>query len=763
MKLCAIASLIVTICGFPPQTASAANKEPETKSELWTQAKALVGQMTLEEKLLQLLAYRPNGVPRLGIPSLNAGETLHGVISESCTTFPQSIALGATFDPDLVKSIASVCAKEARAVGIAQAYAPMLGVARDPRWGRVEETYGEDPLLVTRMGVAYITGAQGEGAERFGKEKVITTPKHFVADGEPWAGANGEGFETSMRVLREIHMPPFEAAVKIAQTGSVMPAHHTIEGVPCHANRWLLDDVLRQEWGFSGFVTSDMGDIPKLGTGGGYGGYAFVRDDKASAVASILAGVDMELIGNLYMKELHEAVKEGLVKETVITTSATRIVAAKLELLGLVTPGKTASTGAESASENTIREYQGKDDIWAKLVADGSFNTAEGGRAAHWREIVNTPEHDTLALDAARKALVLLQNNQGLLPLSATKHRKILVVGPLANQMNIGGYSSKKPKFFITPLDGLKKHANGGLDVVYAPGCRALRNFLWGRKPEAEADSQAQSVEDARLLEAARSAAADRDVIIAVVGHTRQQLGENLDRDHLGLPGDQQELVEAMVATGKPVIVVLNGGNVFSVEWIAENVPTVVQAFYLGQSAGTALADVLYGTINPGGKMPLTTPRNVGQSPWYYNHPPLTGPINYAYAKNGPLWAFGHGLTYTQFAYSDLVIESQHSGSAARIRCTVRNAGARVGDDVPQLYIRQPFRSVVRPVKELKGFQRITLNPNEAREIVFELGREELKFWKNNGWVTESGPVRIMLGSSSAKIELEGTFDYLCD
>ena len=298
----------------------------------------LLPQMTLEEKLLQLLAYRPNGVARLGIPNLQAGEALHGVVSDGCTSFPQSIALGATFDPNLVQEVATTLAQEARACGIAQVYAPMLATSRDPRWGRVEESYGEDPLLVSCLAVAYINGAQGEGDARFTKDKVITTPKHFVADGEPWAGANGEGFETSERTLREIHLQPFEAAVKIAHTGSIMPAHHAVNGVPCHANYWLLNTLLRQEWGFDGFVSSDMGDIRKLGMGGGYGGYHFVHDDYESAVASLNAGVDMELVGNLYMADILRAVKEGTVSEATVDRSAERVLRKKFSCLGWGNP-----------------------------------------------------------------------------------------------------------------------------------------------------------------------------------------------------------------------------------------------------------------------------------------------------------------------------------------------------------------------------------------------------------------------------------------
>ncbi len=719
----------------------------------------LLNQMTLEEKLLQLLAYRPNGVPRLGIPNLQAGETLHGVVSDSCTSFPQSIALGATFDPELVGRIATVIAKEARAVGIHQCYAPMLGVARDPRWGRVEETYGEDPLLVTRMAVAYIEGVQGTGGGRFGKDRIIATPKHFAADGEPWAGANGEGFETSDRVLREVHFPPFEAAVKTARTGSIMPGHHSIHGVPCHANTWLLGTVLREEWGFDGFITSDMGDIPKLGTGGGYGGYLFVPGDRESATASLNAGVDMELVGNHYMKDIPAAVDQGNVTLATINRSAARILRAKQQLLGFGPPSAdTRPASSESDSEKTIRSYQGKDDIWAKLIANGEFTTAESGRKPDWQTIVNHPAHDALALEAAEKAIVLLKNTDHLLPLDPSRVKRVTVVGPLAKNRNLGGYSTGKPKFYVDLVQALQTFQNGALDISYAPGCPDLPDQKWGSKPPAPESPDARRARLKTLLADATAAATTADVVIAMVGHTRDQLGENLDRDTLELPGDQQALVEAMHATGKPVIVIQTGGNIFSTGWIHGTIPAVIQAFYLGQSTGTALANVLFGKVNPGGKMPLTTPRNVGQSPWYYNHPPLTGPINYYGSSHGPIHPFGHGLSYTTFEFTDLKITGSITrDQAATVTAIIRNTGQREGDEVAQLYIRQDFTSLVRPVKELKGFQRVTLKPGEARQVSFPIGFEQIKFWKDAAWTAESGTIQVMLGASSQDIRLKGS------
>jgi len=759
-------SFIALIC-LHPLRAAAPVSFPEREAEADRVVRELLPKMTLEEKVLQTYAHSPNGIPRLGIPHLRSGETLHGAVAAGCTSFPQSIALGATFDPVLLEEIATVIAREARAVGIAQTFGPMLAISRDPRWGRVEESYGEDPFLVTRFGVAYINGMQGRGDARFGPDSVITTPKHFAADGEPWAGANGEGFETSERNLRENHLRPFEAAVKEAGTMSIMPAHHALNGVPCHMNSWLLQTLLRGEWGFQGFVTSDMGDITKIGVGGGYGGYRVVKDDEASVIAAIKAGVDVELAGK-HNQKLVKAVRDGKISEQVIDRAAARVLRAKVLVLGLGAPAKPGDAAGQKpdATGDAIKNYKGADDVWAKLIADGQFDTPGSSKRPDWLAIVNDPKADALALKAAQKAIVLLKNDPAILPLDRSKVRNILVTGPLASQVNLGGYSTGKPKFFTTVVDGFRKAVEGTpVEVDYAQGCRRLEGKQRPSQHPVETFSGTEP-DEAKLLEEAQEKAKSADVIIAVVGHGRTQLGENLDRDTLDLPGAQQALVEAMQATGKPVVVVLNSGNVHSIGWIKEHVPAIVQAFYLGQSSGTAIAQCLLGDINPGGKLPISFPRNVGQSPWYYNHPPLTGPVNYHGKDNdpkqfgGPLFSFGHGLSYTTFAYSDLraagPITRTEPGS---VTVTVTNTGAREGDEVVQLYIRQDLTSLVRPVMELKGFQRITLKPGEKREVTFPLGFEEVKFWKDGQWVAEPGTVQVMAGSSSADIRLKGTLE----
>jgi len=736
-----IAKLILTMVALLGLNAACRSAEPHATAtpeipiqQLDEQVNRLLPQMTTEEKLLQLLSYKPNGVPRLGIPNLEAGEVLHGVVSSGCTSFPQSIALGATWDPDLVERMANVIAQEARAVGIGQGFAPMLGLARDPRWGRVEESYGEDPLLVSRIAVAYINGLQGKGPNRFGPEHIIATPKHFVADGEPWAGANGEDFEISERVLREVFMPPFEAAVKEAHTGSIMPAHHALNGVPCHMNSWLLDTVLRQEWGFDGFVTSDMGDIPKLA-----GGHKMAHDETESAVFALSAGVDMELVGRLYMGNLLKALKAGKIPISVIDEAARRVLRVKIQLLGI---GTTTNAPSEAPNEKTKQEilnYKGDDDIWAKLIADGKFNTPASGRRPDWQKILNDPSHDALALETAQKAIVLLKNANSLLPLDKTKLKKIAVVGPLATQRNLGGYSTGNPKFYLNILDGLKTYLGSSVEVGYAPGCQLK---------DAAGD----------LLAPAVALAQSADVVIAVVGHSRAQLGENLDRDDLGLIGGQLKLVQAVAATGKPVVVVFQNGAPITEPWICDHIPVIVESWYLGQATGTALAQMLFGDVNPGGKMPVSVACSIGQIPCYYNHAAFHGPINYYGAKSGNLFCFGHGLSYTSFKYNGLKIEpiAIAPNQVATVTVAVSNTGARAGDEVVQLYCHQSYTSLKRPVKELKGFQRVTLAPGESKTVSFAMGFEQLKFWKDGKWITEAGDVDLMVGSSSDDIRQKG-------
>ena len=449
-------------------TAPGATKPGLKGPELDRKVAELLRKMTLEEKVLQLLANPPNGVPRLGIPNLRWGEVLHGVVGDGATVFPQAIAMGSTWDPALIREMGTVVAKEARALGVQQGYAPMLGLARDPRWGRVEESYGEDPYLTSQLGVAYIEGLQGVGAERFGPDRIFATPKHFVADGEPWAGANGEDYEISERVLREVYMQPFEAAVKVAHAESIMPAHHAINGVPCHANQWLLRQVLRKEWGFPGFVTSDMGDIPKL-----YDGHRYAGSYQDTVVMSLEAGVDMELDGgpvsdHVYARFIANAVRQGKLPLSVLDHAVTEVLKPKIQLLGLSAPKPAGVTGQQN---DVVLNHKGKDDIFARLVAEGKETTHAGEQRPDFQAILNDPAHDRLALRVAQESIVLLKNDHNLLPLDKAKTNRILLVGPLAETVDLGGYSTGKPKFYVDAVAGIKSELGPQASVVYRPGC----------------------------------------------------------------------------------------------------------------------------------------------------------------------------------------------------------------------------------------------------------------------------------------------------
>ncbi len=706
----------------------------------------VIARMTLKEKILQLLENPPNGVPRLGIPDLRWGEVLHGVVSDGATSFPQAIAMSSTWDPTLIREMGAVVAQEARAVGIHQGYAPMLGLARDPRWGRVEESYGEDPYLVRQLGVAYIEGLQGIDENGLDGNHILATPKHFVADGEPWAGANGEDYETSDRTLREIYMPPFEAAVKVAHTESIMPAHHAINGVPSHANAWLLEDVLRKEWGFQGFVVSDMGDIPKL-----FEGHSYARSYEDAAAMALNAGVDQELEGgpiseHVYAKYLGQALKDGKISMAAIDAATSRVLRAKIRLLGLSQPSETRVVAPES---DAVLSHKGYEDVFAKMVAEGKETAPASGRRPGYQAVLNDPAHNRLALRVAQEALVLLKNDEGILPLDKAKTKRVLIVGPLAEAVNLGGYSTGKPKFYVDAVAGIQAELGAEASVKFQTGCTLL-----GGTPE--------------QMQAAVNAAKEADVVIAVVGHTRAQVGENHDRDSLDLPGHQEQLVEVMQNTGKPLIVVLNNGAPFALPWIHDHVPAVIESWYLGQSYGTALAQAIFGDINPSGKLSASFPVSLGQSPSYYNHPVLTGPIlydpakedfPYPFGKSNVLWPFGHGLSYTTFRYDKVTLSAPSIGKddVSIVEVSITNTGTRAGDEVVQMYVHQDYTSLKEPVEMLKGFARVSLRPGESKSVRFPVGFEQVKFWKQGGWHMEPGNLNIMIGSSSQDIRLRQT------
>ena len=650
---------------------------------------------------------------RLGIPAIFHDEILHGLMAPKATSFPTPIALASSWDTELVRRVFTAAALETRARGSHFVLGPNLDLAREPRWGRTEETYGEDPYLVSRMGVAVIKAIQGEGPN-VDDEHVIATAKHFAAHGQPEGGTNIAPVNVSERVLREYFLPSFEAAVKEARVGSVMASYNEIDGVPSHANRWLLAKVLRQEWGFDGLVASDYYGIPQLEQ------LHHVAADKAEAARLALeAGVDAELPDPDCFQTLIQLVRDGKVSEALIDKAVARNLRAKF-LLGLF--------------ENPYVDVE---------------------RAAR---VTDSAEHRALAAEAARRSITLLKNDNNLLPLDRTRLKSIAVIGPNAARAHLGGYTDPTPARGVSVLEGVTKKAGANVKVNYAEGCKITKE---GGDWWADASHTPDPAEDERLIAQAVEAARASDVALLVVGGNEDTNKEGWadnhlgDRDSLDLAGRQNDLVKAILATGKPTVVMLINSGPLSVAYVAENVPAILEGFYLGEETGTGVADVLFGDYNPSAKLPVSFPRTVGQLPIYYNHKP-TAKRGYLYTSKEPLFPFGFGLSYTTFEYSNLKVSPAQigPGGRAQVTVTVTNTGRRAGEEVVQLYVRDVVSSVTRPVKELKDFARVSLAPGESKTVSFTITPDKLAFYDlNMERMVEPGAFDIMVGTSSVKYQ----------
>ena len=707
----------------------------QKRQEAETWAQALLDQMTIEEKAGQLAAFFPNGNKRLGIPHMQHGECLHGMVADRATSFPQALALGCMWDPELVEEVASIVAKEARALGVHHCFAPMLGVVRDPRWGRIQEAYGEDTYLVTRTGVAFCKGLQGMGEERLNRDHIIATLKHLVADGEPEAGLNGAAMELSERKLREIDLPPFEACIKEAQAASIMPAHHALNGIPCHANSHLIEDICRQEFGFEGMIVSDNGDIRKL-----YTTMKVCSSLEESAKLAMDAGVDTELAwlipwneNRIYGPALIQAVKDGLVSMEQLDTAVRRVLLFKYEMDLLHDPcAKPEQESLEACYQNV----------------EGDAHVSLAGKTVYYgtkrddvEEVLQNPQHDAIALKAAQKAIVLLKNQNALLPLNVSALQTIAVLGPNSDRVLLGNYATAKPRHYVSVLEGIRRYVGRSVQVLTSQGCDP-DTYLAVDIPEAVA--------------CARKA----DVAILVVGGNEITCMENQDVDDLNLKGDQQQLIEAVYETGTPVVMVLLDGRPSSIEWADQHIPAILEGFYLGQECGTALANVLFGEYNPGGKLSVTVPRNVGQIPCYYNKLIPGRAPDYYQSPVKPLYPFGYGLSYTRFSIHDLRVVSCDPTVEEDVQLAVEitNIGARAGEEVVQLYVRDEISSLVRPEKELKGFRRVFLEAGETRTLSFTLKNRDLAFWMDGRWVVEPGEFTVTAGNSSADEQARCTF-----
>ncbi len=652
---------------------------------------------------------------RLGIPQLFMGEALHGFMEYGSTSFPQAIGLASTWDPPLVKQVFTAAGQEARATGVGLVFTPVLDLARDPRWGRTEETYGEDPYLVSRMAVAAVTGLQGDNFF-IGGDHVMATMKHFAVHGQPEGGTNTAPGNISERVIRETFLVPFEAAVKEGRVGSVMASYNEIDGIPSHINHWLLDKVLRQEWGFPGFVTSDGNGLQMLVE------THHVAAGKADAARlAIAAGVDYDLSDGSVYRTLLEQVRQGIVPQAQLDLAVSRILAAKFRL-GLF---------------------------------DNPFVDPDAAERA-----TNNPEHRKVALKAAQETIVLLKNEKNLLPLDLNKLKTIAVIGPNADQLHLGGYS-RNPLHGVTILQGIQDRVGSKAKVVYAEGCRFTNKHQdwhgWFDDNVGLIDPATQQDKIKEAVATAKSA----DVAVLVVGEnestnreawSEQHLG---DRDSLDLLGAQNQLVKEVVETGTPTVVLLINGRPLSINYIAEHVPAILEGWYLGEEGGTAAANVLFGDVNPGGKLPITFPHSVGDLPDYYNHKPSAN-RTYAFSTREPLFPFGFGLSYTTFKFENLHVQPSQiqTGGTARVTVDVSNTGDREGDEVAQMYIHQRVASVTRPVMALKGFQRITLKPGEKRTVEFTVTPDALSLLDvDMRRVVEPGAFDIMVGPSSMQTQ----------
>ncbi len=710
------------------------------QSEIEKKINALLARMTLEEKLGQLQQldgeangnYRPEHIElvrkgllgstlnvrgakranelqriaveesRLKIPLIFGFDVIHGYR----TIFPVPLGEASSWDSAAVERAASIAAAESRAAGVHWTFAPMVDIARDPRWGRIVEGAGEDPYLGSVMARARVRGFQGR--DYSAPDRVIACAKHWVGYGAAEAGRDYNTTEISEWTLREIYFPPFKAAVD-AGVGTFMSAFNDLNGVPTSANPFTLTRVLRGEWKFDGFVVSDYTSVEELLRHG------VAANEMEAAQKALAAGVDMEMVSRLYNKHGLQLVKEGRLSQTTIDEAVRHILRIKFRL-----------------------------GLFDKPYTDES---RESG-------VIMSRENREAARLIAARSMVLLKNDRDTLPVNRDV-KSIAVIGPLADSQKdmIGSWSGDgKAEDAVTLLAGIKAKVSSATKISYIKGC------------DIEGDTGGGINDAARI-------AREADITIVAVGESAEMSGEASSRSNLDLPGRQLELVKALQATGKPVVVVLMNGRPLTINWIAENSPAILETWFAGTEAGNAIADVLFGDVNPGGKLPVTFPRAVGQVPIYYNHkntgrpPDPNNKYSSKYLDIGvePLFAFGYGLSYTQFKLSNLQLSAQSIRADGKITASVdvENTGRRAGDEVVQLYVRDVAASRTRPIKELKGFERITLKPAEKRRIQFTLAPEHLGFYNTDmRFVVEPGTFKVMVGTNSVD-GLEASFEVV--
>jgi len=647
---------------------------------------------------------------RLGIPALFDGEACHGFVAANATVFPVPLTLASSWDPELVERVFTAIALEMRSYGITHAATPVLDLAREPRFGRFDELYSEDPYLISRIGVAAIQGLQGM-EKTIGPSRLLACVKHFTGHGQPEGGTNMAPADFSERVLREMHCYPFEVAVKEGNVRSVMASYNEIDGVPNHINRWLLTDVLRGEWGFDGYVISDYDGVSRMID------RQFVCKDTAEAARrAITAGLDFELSStkaNDCFQNLKQLIESGQINQSFLDQAVTRILRNKFAL--------------------------------------GLFENPHSPGAQQAEQVMNSASHRALAREAAEKSMILLKNDNRTLPFDRAAIKRLAVIGPNADEVHYGSYSAPTPGIPI--LQGLRDFGKGAFDVRYAEGFKIYEN-----DNSIPAEEKNRAAEDRRIEETV-AAARESDAVLLVLGENEKTCREAFSKGHWGdrsdltLLGRQNDLTRAILALHKPTAVLLINGRPLAANELAATAPAIIEGWYLGQEQGTAVANVLFGNVNPSGKLTVSVPRSVGHLPVYYNHKPLVHEHEYIGEKYSPLYPFGHGLSYTTFAYQNLTVSPTTAVAGQPLTATVEitNTGDRAGDEIVQCYIRDMVGSVSRPVKELKDFKRISLAPGEVRQVSFTITPEKLQFYNiDMERVVEPGTFQVMVGTSSA-------------
>ncbi len=760
---------IISLFAIPLLFCASAQTYKDAGAPVDARVEDLLSRMTLEEKVQQLTMHGLGAFPhigevvgvcdspfeglelianqskeakkhakektRLGIPPIQIAECLHGLLAYGATIYPQAIAQGSTWNPELIERMSAQIAEEASSVGVDQALSPLFDLIRDPRYGRNEECYAEDPYLVAEIGKAFVTGMQGKPEQtRTGipEGKLMCTAKHFAGYSVPAAGINLAPASLGEREMRTLHLYPFEKVVKEANVYSVMPSYNETDGIPAHANHHLLTEILRHEWGFEGYVFSDYGGASHLTHF-----HKTAPDKKEAAYQAFTAGLDLEAARPDIYPHIAELVKEGRLSEADVDVAVRRILKAKF-----------------------------RSGVFDKKYAD----------VKKIKKHVHTPEHIALAKTIADESIVLLQNNDNILPLNPDKIKSIAVVGPNANQVQYGDYSyTRDNKSGVTVLQGITDLVGDKVKVNYAKGCGI------------------SSLDTTGIAEAVE-AAKESDVVVAVLGETSVILsglgwgrgpgdmeaddafttGEGYDITDINPIGVQRELLQALKATGKPIVLVLVHGRPWSIVWEKDNMDAILEAWYPGEQGGNSVADIIFGKVNPSGRLNATIPQSAGHIPVAYDYKPSAKGINrepgtpekpgrdYVFSSPAPVFPFGHGLSYTDFEYSDMQISGETFGNdGVTVSVNVKNTGSVPGKEVVQLYVNDKISSVTTPVKALKGFSKISLAPGESRRVSFTVAPADLGLWNRDmKYVTEPGDFDFMFGKSSENIQCMRTARY---